>query len=131
MFEEFMLNYQMPIMDRFGLVSYACCEDVTHKIASLRKIPNLRRIGVTPVSDVRKCAEQIGNDYVFSWKPNPAMICCDCNPDYIRKTIREGLEASRGCFVDIILKDISTVQGHSERLTQWTQITREVSEDFN
>jgi hypothetical protein len=131
MFEEFMLNYQLPIMARFGLISYAFCEDVTHKIASLRKIPNLRRIGVTPVSNVRKCAEQIGNDYVLSWKPNPAMICCGFDPEYIRKTIRDGLEASRGCIVDIILKDISTVQGHAERLKQWTQIVREVAEDYN
>lgn len=130
MFEEFMLDYQMPIMGRFGLVSYACCEDVTHKIASLRKIPNLRRIGVTPASNVRSCAEQIGNDFVFSWKPNPAMICCGFDTEYIRKTIREGLEASRGCIVDIILKDISTVQGHAERLKQWTQIVRKVVEGF-
>lgn len=31
MFEEFMLQYQMPIMLQFGLVSYGCCEDLTRK----------------------------------------------------------------------------------------------------
>lgn len=130
MFEEFMLNYQLPIVSQFGLVSYACCEDMTHKIKAIRRIPNLRRIGVTPVANVRKCAEQIGSDYVFAWKPNPAMICTGFEPDEIRKTIRAGLEDSRGCVVDIMLKDISTVQDHPERLKQWTDIVRDVTEDF-
>jgi len=130
MFYEFMLQYQMPIMERFGLVSYACCENVTDKIAMLRRIPNLRRIGVTPISNVARCAEQIGRDYVFSWRPNPAMICTGFDPDHIRNTIREGLEASRGCNVDIMLKDVTTVQGHPERLRGWTQIARELAEEY-
>lgn len=130
MFEAFMLNYQLPIISQFGLVSYACCEDMTHKLKSIRKIPNLRRIGITPVANVRKCAELIGGDYVFAWKPNPAMICANFEPDEIRKTIRTGLEESRGCFVDIMLKDISTVQGHPERIKQWTDIARDVADEF-
>jgi hypothetical protein len=130
MFEEFMLDYQLPIINQFGLVSYACCEDMTHKIKSIRRIPNLRRIGVTPVSNVRKCAEQIGTDYVLSWKPNPSMICAGFERDDIYKTIRAGLEDSRGCIVDIMLKDISTIQGQPERLKHWTDIVRSVADDF-
>ncbi len=38
----------------------------------LRQFPNLRNIVVTPRADVRRCAEQIGTDYVISWRPNPA-----------------------------------------------------------
>ena len=81
MFEEFMLQYQRPIMTKFGLVSYACCEDVTTKIDALRTIPNLRRIGIPPICDVGRCAEQIQHDYVFAWKPNPAMVCCGFDAD--------------------------------------------------
>ena len=128
MFYEFMLRYQMPIMARFGLISYGCCEQLTDKIGELKKIPNLRRIGVAPVADVRKCAEQIGRDYVLSWKPNPAMVCVGFDADYVRSAIRQGLQDSRGCNVDVMLKDISTVQGHPERLKEWTQIAREEAE---
>jgi hypothetical protein len=130
MFEQFMLAYQMPIMTQFGLVSYACCEDVTHKIQALRQIPNLRRIGVPPICDLAKCAEQIGADYVLSWKPNPAMICCGFDESAMRKAIRNGLEATRGCVVDIMLKDISTVEGEPGRLRRWTQIVRDLVEDY-
>jgi hypothetical protein len=130
MFEEFMLDYQMPIMKKFGLISYACCEDMTHKIGVLRKVPNLRRIGVTPVANVRKCAQQIGTDYVLSWKPNPAMIACGFDEDNIRKTIRAGLEDSRGCVVDIMLKDVTTLEGEAWRLKRWMEIVRDVADDF-
>lgn len=128
MFEQFMLSYQMPIMEKFGLISYACCEDVTHKIGALRKIPNLRRIGIPPICNVGKCAEQIETDYVFAWKPNPAMICAGFDEDNIRKTIRAGLDASRGCVVDLMLKDITTVQNRPERLKRWIEIVREETE---
>lgn len=128
--EEFLLKYQLPIMEKFGLVAYVCCENITNKINMLRKIPNLRRIGVTPTADVAKCAEQIQQDYVFSWKPNPSMICCGFDKGEIRKTIKNGLEKSKGCIVDIMLKDISTVQDEPKRLIEWTKIVREISDNY-
>jgi hypothetical protein len=125
MFEEFMLDYQMPIMGKFGLVSYACCEDITHKIASLRKIPNLRRIGVTPVSNVRKCAEQIGLDYVFSWKPNPADLAVPVlDEDRVRRNIRAMLETTKSCRVELIMKDNHTIGHNPENVTRWCRIAR-------
>ncbi|GAI58840.1 unnamed protein product [marine sediment metagenome] len=55
----------MMNQDKFGLVAYGCCEDLTYKVDMLRQIPNLRRIAVPPFADAAKCAEQIGRDYVF------------------------------------------------------------------
>ncbi len=66
MHDEFLLQYQLPIMEKFGLVAYGCCEDVTTKIDILRKIHNLRRIAVTPRADVARCAQQIQRDYILS-----------------------------------------------------------------
>jgi hypothetical protein len=120
----------MPIMRPYGLVAYGCCEDLTPKIAMLRKIPNLRRIAVTPVADVGKCAEQIGRDYVLSWRPNPADVCCGFDEARIRRVIADGLAKSRGCCVDITLKDIDTVQDEPERIPRWVSIARSEIERF-
>jgi len=131
MHEEFLLRYQLPILERFGLVAYGCCEDLTNKIAMLRQIPNLRRIAVTPVADVARCAEQIGEDYVFSWRPNPSqMICCGFDPDLVCKVIKDGMEAARGCHVDITLKDVQTVQGKPENLRRWVQLVRSITDHY-
>jgi hypothetical protein len=126
MFDEFMLQYQIPILDRFGLTAYGCCEDLTRKIELLKRIRNLRRIAVTPVADVAKCAEQIGKDYVISWRPNPSiMVCNGWDEARIRRVIREGLTACRGLHVDITLKDVQTVEHQPERLKDWVRIVRE------
>lgn len=131
MHEEFMLNYQLPIMKHFGLSAYGCCEDLTKKIGMLRKIPNLRRIAVTPVADVAKCAEQIGTDYVFSWRPNPAqMICCGYDPDLITRVVRDAMEKSRGCHVDLTLKDVESVQGKPENLRNWVRLVRSITDRY-
>ncbi|NQT19607.1 MAG: hypothetical protein HQ592_07875 [Planctomycetes bacterium] len=127
MHNEFLLQYQLPILKKFGLVAYGCCEDLTHKIDMLRQIPNLRRIAVSPFADVAKCAEQIGQDYVVSYRPSPAdMVSYDHNEGRIRSILKRDLEACRDCHVDITLKDVETVQGDAERVRRWVAITREV-----
>jgi len=131
MHDEFLLQYQLPIMSKFGLAAYGCCEDLTRKIDMLRQVPNLRRIAVTPVANVARCAEQIGADYVFSWRPNPAqMICCGFDPGLIRKVVRDAMEASKGCHVDITLKDVETVQGKPENLREWVKIVRSIADQY-
>jgi len=131
MHDEFLLQYQRPIMEQFGLASYGCCEDLTHKVDMLRQVRNLRRFSVTPVADPARCAEQIGTDYIISWRPNPAeMICCGFYPDRIRRIIREGMEAMRGCYVDINLKDVQTVDHKPELLRDWVQIVRGIADEY-
>jgi len=132
MHEEFILRHQLPILDHFGLIAYGCCEDLTHKIGMLRQMPNLRRIAVTPWADVGRCAEQIQQDYVLSWRPSPAeMICTDWKPDLIRRAVRQAMEASKGCHVDVTLKDVQTVQNDFGRFAKWVRIVRDVTDNYN
>ncbi|MDP6700361.1 MAG: hypothetical protein QGH25_11980, partial [Candidatus Latescibacteria bacterium] len=87
--DEFLLRYQLPLLEPFGLVAYGCCEDLTEKIDILRQIPNLRRIAVSPFADVARCAQQIGTDYVISYRPSPAdMVGYDFDPQRIRQILR-------------------------------------------
>ncbi len=126
MHDEFLLQYQLPILKHFGLVAYGCCEDLTEKITMLRQIPNLRIIAVTPRANVQRCAEQIQADYVSSWRPNPTdMVSTHFDEARVRRIIGEGLKAFRGGRMHINLKDVETVQGQPERLARWVQIVRE------
>lgn len=128
--DEFLLKYQIPIMAHYGLVHYGCCEDLTRKIDMLRQIPNLRSIAVTPRADVKACADQIGKDYVISWRPNPTdMVCVSWNADRVERIIRDGADACRDSTFHIHLKDVETMQGEPERLQRWTQLVRTILED--
>lgn len=125
--EEFLLKYQLPILSKFGLVAYGCCEDLTNKIDILRTIPNLRRIAVSPFANVAKCAEQIKNDYVLSYRPSPAdMVSYDFDKSRVRKILSRELNICKESYVDITLKDVETVQKDSGRIKKWVAETRSV-----
>ena len=133
MHEEFMLRYQLPLMEPFGLMAYGCCGNLTHKIDLLRTIPNLRMIAIAPVADVARCAEQIGPDYVMSWRPNPAdMLCCGFDEGKIRRIVSDALAAAKAndCRLHINLKDVETLEGDMDRPAQWTRIVRELVDNY-
>ncbi|MBM3216008.1 hypothetical protein FJZ36_13950 [Candidatus Poribacteria bacterium] len=128
MHEEFLLRYQLPILEKFGLTAYGCCEDLTRKIPMLRQIPNLRRIGVAPAADCARCAELIGDDYVLSYRPSPTdMVGYGFDEGYVRRVLERDLQACRvnACRVDITLKDVETVQGDPERVRKWVSVARQ------
>lgn len=130
MHDEFILQYQIPILKNFGLVSYGCCEDLTNKIDMLRQIQNLRRIAVSPFSDVARCAEQIGQDYVLSYRPSPAdMVSYGFDRTRIRSILKRDIEACKESHVDITLKDVETVERDPERVKKWVTLTREVIDE--
>ena len=123
--DEFLFQYQIPIFEKYGLVHYGCCEDLTQKIDMLRQLKTLRSIAVAPRAYARKCAEQIGTDYVLSWRPNPTMVCSTWESDQIRKSIREGLDACKDSIMHVSLKDIENLEHEPDRLGRWIQIIRE------
>lgn len=125
MHEEFALQYQRPLLERFGLTCYGCCEPVTDRLQYIFKIPNLRRISVSPWADLKIAAEQLQDRYVFSWKPNPAQICGHFDEDRIRQDIRNTLDIAKGCVLEMILKDTHTCEHDPSRLSAWVRIAQE------
>ncbi len=127
-FHDFLLQYQLPILEKFGLVAYGCCEDLTDKIDHLRKIKHLRRIAVSPFADLASCAAQIGTDYILSWRPDPAtMISYGLDEDFVRKTMRSSFAIfkEQGNYFDITLKDVETISGQAPNVAKWTRIVKE------
>ena len=129
MHEAFALNYERRWLERFGLTYYGCCEPLDKKIDILRKIPNLRKISASPWNDMERMAEQIAADYVFSFKPSPAILARDhWDPDLAREELVNTLKIAlrHKCNVEIIMKDISTVHYQPQRLWEWTKMATEI-----
>jgi hypothetical protein len=126
MFAEFILPYQIPIVNRFGLSCYGCCEPLDKRWKYVKEIQNLRRVSVSPWSDRALMAANLEDRYVYSMKPNPAALAMDTfNEDQIRQQLRSDLEATRGCRVEVILKDLHTIRNDPNRVIRWVQIARE------
>ncbi len=118
MFEEFELNYIKQLAERCAYTYYGCCEPLDDRIELLKTIKNLRKVGVSPWSNVEKCAEQLGPNFVFARKPNPANVAIQTSPEQIRKETETAVNAclKYGCPAEFVLKDITTVSRKLENL---------------
>ena len=131
MHQEFALEFENRWLKKFSLNYYGCCEPLHHKLHILKNIPNLRKISISPLADVEKAAAEIGDKYVISYKPNPAIFAWDhWDADAARRQLQNDLEKMKGCVVEVIMKDISTVHHQPQRLWQWAEMARGVTEQF-
>ena len=126
MFGEFILPYQVPLLERFGLNYYGCCEDLAQRLDLLRQqVPRLRRISVAPKADQEAIAGQLAGQYVFCRKADPVPVCVEFNEPNIRADVRRTLQVAHGQPLELILKDTHTVQHEPARLSRWVAIARE------
>jgi len=126
---EYGLRHEMRWLTRWKLTYYGCCEPLDVKMDILRRIPNLRKVSMSHWVDVDRAVREVGTDYVFSRKPTPAVLAEDTwRPGLARQQLVEFLEKARGCHIEIILKDISTVRYQPQRLWEWERMAIELAE---
>jgi hypothetical protein len=129
MFEEFVFQYQLPLLERFGLNCYGCCEPLDKRWHVVQKTPRLRRVSVSAWADVADMAEKLGDRYIYSFKPSPTDLAMPTfDEERIRAYLRRALELTRGCRVEIVMKDNHTICNHPTRVTRWVRIAREEAE---
>ena len=128
--DEFEIAYHMKWYERFGLGYYGCCEPLDLKIGVIAKLPNVRKISMSPWVDMNRGAEAMAGRFVFSRKPNPAFLSSDTAwiPELVRKDLADACEIAGkyGNPCELILKDVSTTGNKPERLWEWAKIAAEV-----
>ena len=128
--DEFEIAYQIKWYERFGMGYYGCCEPLDMKIDVISKLPNIRKISMSPWVNKERGAEAMAGRYVFSNKPNPAFLSSDIAwiPELVRKDLIETytIAGKYGNPCELILKDVSTVGNKPERLMEWAKIAAEV-----
>ncbi len=126
MFGEFIFPYQLPLLEKFGINCYGCCEPVEMRWKWISQIPRLRRLSVSPWSNKEEMAELLGKNYIFSRKPNPSYVCMGFAEDEIRKDLTETAQLADQTCMEVILKDTHTVENHPERLHRWVEMARRI-----
>jgi hypothetical protein len=128
MHEEFEIDLIKPLLDRFGLVYYGCCDPMDRKIDIVRKLKNVRKISMSPWADTERGAAEMGGDFVFSAKPNPSFVAMETFDEaLVRQELRHIVLTCRkyNTPCELILKDVSTIKHQPQRLTQWERIAWE------
>ena len=128
MYKEFVLPYLADLSARFGLVYYGCCEPVHDRLGLIMEaIPNLRSVSVSGWSDLATVAEMLGSRYVYSRKPTPALMS-GAHPlwDLAREDMKKTYLATKNCCVEILFRDLYTVNHERSRLAEWVRMTKSV-----
>ena len=129
MFAEFIFPYQLPILERFGLNCYGCCEPLDKRWYVVKNAPRLRRVSVSPWANLADMADKLGEQYIYSMKPHPGDLAVpSLNEERIRSELRRALQITRNCRVEIIMKDNHTIANNPQNVIRWCQIAREEAE---
>jgi len=126
MYEEFVFPFEKPIMERFGLTCYGCCEPVHGRWKTVSQHHRLRRVSCSPWANLEKMADYLEDKFVLSLKPNPAALAVpEIDEQAIRSQLRKAMEQTKGCVVEIIMKDNHTIGNRPENVVKWCRIAQE------
>ncbi|MEK7396713.1 MAG: hypothetical protein AAB116_07230 [Candidatus Poribacteria bacterium] len=129
MWDEFLLSYQIPLLSKYWLTSYGCCEDLTRKIDGILRIPNLRIFVTSAWTDLAKVAEAVGDRYTIMWRQKATDVVFG-DLDSIRKHLEEGMKIVKSCYVQIVLRELQTLNGKLNRLKDWASIAKEITTKY-
>ena len=129
MHDQFSLSHEKRWLEKFGLASYGCCEPLHKKIGVLKEIKNLRKISMSSWINIEEAAENIGNKFVFSYKPKPTFLAMESfDLQSSREEMKTVLEKTReyGSNVEFILRTIISYRYEPKRLTEWVKMAMEM-----
>lgn len=125
MHDEFSIQHELRWLERFGLTCYGCCEPLHKKVDILKKIRNLRKISMSSWINIDEAVKNVGNNYVFSYKPKSAFLALDpfdlqASRDELQTVLKKTQEYN--CQVEIIMRTIITYRSDPNRLKDWVKM---------
>ena len=89
----------------------------------------MRRISISPWAEVEHCAEKLGDQYIFSWKPSPFHLVGTFDPEMVRDYIKQTLDVTKDCVIELVLAT-ENADNHPERYTLWADIVQDLVADY-
>jgi hypothetical protein len=128
MYQEFCLPYYIDVCEPMGLLYYGCCEPAHPVWDSVRQLPHLQKVSISPWCDQEFMGDVLrGTEIVFSRKPDPKYLGVDVtlNEEKWRAHIRETLDATQGVFTEFIIRDVYTVHGKLDKARRCVELARQ------
>jgi hypothetical protein len=134
MFGEFVFPYQQRLVDRFGLLSYGCCERVDaiwpDYLATWSK---LRKLSVSPFNDEPTIGEYLrGSRVVYYSKPRAELVTSDgpLDDEAITRYFRGVCEAASGCLFEIAQREVGTIFGDFDRGRHYVRLAKQAVDRY-
>ena len=129
MYKEVIFPFYKKIFDRYGLLSYGCCEAVDPIWdGCLGDVENLRRVSISPWCNEELMGERLrGRKTVYHRKPSPNFLGVgnQLDEDALREHIKKTLLAVQGCTLEFTQRDVYAVSKSFEKVRRYVEIIRE------
>ena len=133
MYAEFVFPYYKRVMDRFGLVSYGCCEPV-HPIwdRCLATVENLAKVSVSPWCDEAFMGERLRDrKAVYLRKPTPNLLGLGepLDEEAVTQHFLRTAKCASGCKLELAQRDVYKVRS-AEEVHRYVELARRAMETY-
>ncbi len=132
MYEEFVQPYheRMARVISENRIYYHGCEDLTKKISIIRQLPNLRRFHISPWTNLKVAAEELGRDFVLEVVVHPDTLHVQTERE-MRDWLTRTMDIAGDNILDLNLGEIETTFGDPTVLSKWATIAQDVTEQYS
>ena len=132
MFAEFMAPYYGRIIERYGLLSYGCCEAVDPIWdCFLSNLDNLRKLSVSFWADEEFIGERLrGKNIVYMRKPSPNFlgVGSELDEQAVTAHIEKTVQAAKGCHLEMIQRDVYQINNTPGKVRRYVELIRKCCE---
>ena len=130
-YEEFIFPYYYEISKHFGSLYYGCCEPVEGIWHLIKQYHNLKAVSISPWCNQEEMAANLKGDYIFSRKPMPTLVSTETfDEDEIKKDLEYTIKTASGCELELIMKDVHSVNYEHFRMGRWVELARQAVEKY-
>lgn len=134
MYEEFLTPYFREIAEMFGAVYYGCCEPANEAWNSIKTYPGLRKVSVSAWADQEYMGKVLAeNNIVYSRKPSPNFVGVpdSFDEEAFEKYMEETFRCASECQLEIIFRDIYSLDGDLSKPGRAVEITKRLAEKYH
>ncbi len=133
MYREFIFPCYHKIASLFGRLNYGCCEPVHPHWDTIKTLPNLKKVSISPWCDEAFMAEQLKNSgIIYHRKPDPTLlgVGSSLDEDAVRKHFEKTLKTAKGCKAEFAQRDVYTVGGDMNKVKRYVELIRECTDKY-
>lgn len=135
MFESLVWDAYKKVAERFGLVSFGCCDPLERLWPCLSQLENLRKASISPWTDEAYMGEALaGSKIIYHRKPSPNFLGVyeKLDEDAWREHINTTLKYAKNCKVELTIRDVYTIHNNVDKAKRCVQIMREcIADNWN
>lgn len=130
MFEEQCWEAYKKVAEKFGLLSFGCCDPLERLWPCLKTLPNLRKASISPWTNEEYMGEVLSDKSrktIYQRKPSPNYLGVPeiLDEEAWRAHIDKTIDCAKDCSLEITIRDVYTIHNNVDKAKRCVEIMKE------